>query len=311
MPTDLLFSLALTIAAVGAAVAPVPAVVSVVFGVPFLFFVPGYTVTVALFPRGLPWKTDIEAAEGLLPFDRVVLSVALSLALAVIVGVNLEVTMWPIQATTVVGGLAVVTLVAASIGALRRSRLEPGYTLGTDRNRGSTVSSTATGSNLATLMVVLAVVVSLVSVAVVAGTDQRGESYTEMGLLTENDDGELVASGHPSELAVDEPTTLYYTLRNREQQTMSYSLVVRLEAVGQDGSVTRADRLTSFDEELAAGERIQREHSVSPTFQGEDLRLRYLLYTGEPPAEPTGEEAYRQMHLWVDVTASGNTTAGS
>jgi uncharacterized membrane protein len=302
IPTDLLLSLVLTVAAVGAAVAPVPAAVSVVFGVPFLFFVPGYTVTVALFPRKLPWATEPDDADGLLPFDRVVLSVALSLALAVIVGVNLEFTTWPIQAPTVVGGLAVVTLLAASIGALRRSRLQPAYTLGSDAARGGVLPATVTGANLATLMVVLAVTVSLVSVAVVAGTDQRGESYTELGLLTENEDGELVADGHPSELALEEPTRFHYTIRNREQRDMTYSLVVRLEVVGEDGSVTRAEQLERFSETIDAGDSVQREHTVTPTYRGEDLRLRYLLYTGDPPADPTGANAYRTVHIWVDVT---------
>jgi len=34
---------------------------------------------------------------------------------------------------------------------------------------------------------------------------------------------------------------------------------------------------------------------------GENLRVQYLLYRGDPPAEPTQENAYRSLHLWVDV----------
>jgi uncharacterized membrane protein len=32
------------------------------------------------------------------------------------------------------------------------------------------------------------------------------------------------------------------------------------------------------------------------------LRLAYLLYKGEAPPEPTVENAYREVHLWVNVT---------
>ena len=308
MPTDLLLSLALTVAAVGAAVAPVPAPVSVVFGVPFLCFVPGYAVTVALFPRQLPWGADTDASDGLFPFDRLVLAVALSLALAVLVGVNLEFTPWAIQAQTVVGGLAVVTLLAISVGAWRRSRMQQASGLGQTTIRTKPAAPSAMRTNLATVMVVLAVVVALVSVAVVAGTEQRGESYTELGLLAEDEDGDLTATAHPAELSNNEPTTMYYTLSNREQRDLSYTLVVRLEAVTEDGTVTRTAQLDRFREQLGAGESTRQEHTVTPTFRGEDLRLRYLLYIGDAPADPSGDDAYRAIHIWVDVTPTNTTT---
>lgn len=301
-PTDLLLSLALTVGAVGAVIAPVSSSVSVAIGVPFLCFVPGYTVTVALFPRELPWKTEINAADGLLPFDRLVVAVALSLALAVIVGVNLEFTQWTIRAQTVVGSLAVVTLLACSAGAMRRSKIQSAYSPGHGADSSGAPAFAGSGTNLAALMVALAVVVSLVSVAVVAGTEKRGESYTELGLLGENEDGDPVATALPSKLTVDEPTTMYYTVTNREQRDLRYTLVVRLEAVGNDGSVSTTEQLEIFSEELAADEAIQREHTVTPTFEGENLRLRYLLYTGDSPADPSGQDAYRTVHIWVDVT---------
>jgi len=43
-------------------------------------------------------------------------------------------------------------------------------------------------------------------------------------------------------------------------------------------------------------------HTVAPTLPGERLRLVYLLYKGDPPAEPTVENAYREVHLWVNVS---------
>lgn len=291
-----------SVAAFGAVVLPVSTLVSVVVGVPFLLFVPGYAVTFALFPRRIPWHApvDVDGLDGLFPLDRLVLSVAVSVALAVIVGVNLEFTPLEIRAPTVVAVLAIVTLIAASVGVLRHSDLDRRAT-GTRAGAGVRSLVGTDSDSLATVMVVMAVAVSLVSVAVVAGTGERGETYTEFGLLTETENGDLVASDHPSTMTVGEPTPLYYTVTNREQRDHTYAIVVQLQAVSDGGTVTRSARVDSFQSPVTAGETVQRGHTVTPTFAGDDLRLQYLLYTGEPPAEPSQSNAYRHLHIWVDV----------
>jgi uncharacterized membrane protein len=42
---------------------------------------------------------------------------------------------------------------------------------------------------------------------------------------------------------------------------------------------------------------------VTPTLTGQRLRLAYLLYRGSPPPDPTVENAYREVHLWINVSA--------
>jgi uncharacterized membrane protein len=56
--------------------------------------------------------------------------------------------------------------------------------------------------------------------------------------------------------------------------------------------------------ELAQGETWTEEYGITPTMEGERLRLVFLLYEGEPPANPTLENAYRSSRLWVNVSAS-------
>ena len=294
VPVDLILGLLLTVAAVIVSVVPVPTALSVLVGVPFLLFVPGYAVTAALFPR---IRDTRDGDDGLSPLGRVAFSVATSVALAVIVGVNLEFTRWAIEAQSVVGALALVTLAGSIVGALRRARLPASPSGNRSHSMGDSNSST-----VATVMVVIAVVVSLASVAVVAGMNDRGEQYTEFGLLVEDESGNLTADEFPSTLPADEATTLHYTITNREQQSETYTVVVRVETVTDDGGVGQAQRLGTYEEPLAPGETVTREHTVGPTMTGEDLRLRYLLYRSDPPADPTGAEAYRTLHLWVDVT---------
>jgi uncharacterized membrane protein len=37
---------------------------------------------------------------------------------------------------------------------------------------------------------------------------------------------------------------------------------------------------------------------------GERLRLVYLLYKGSAPPTPTVDNSYREVHLWINVTAN-------
>ena len=303
IPLGLALSVVTSAAALAVTLFPVPPVVSVAAGVSFLLVVPGYTVTVALFPRRVPWHGGGDTDGGLRPFDRLVLSVALSVALAVVVGVNISFTPWEIRATTVIGGLVVVTLVAASVGVVRRDgadrRTTDAWTSPGTTNRSLL---TANSETLATLLVVVAVAVSLGSVAAVAGTGDRGEQYTEFGLLTEAENGSLVASDLPSSMTVGEPMPLYYTVTNQEQRDHTYFIVVQLQAVSDNGTVTRSERVNRFRAAVGAGERVQRGHTITPTFPGENLRVQYLLYTSQPPNEPSESTAYRYLHIWVDVT---------
>ena len=41
---------------------------------------------------------------------------------------------------------------------------------------------------------------------------------------------------------------------------------------------------------------------------GENLRLTFLLYRGQAPQDTTVENAYRELHLWVNVSAAPEST---
>ncbi|WP_415087806.1 DUF1616 domain-containing protein [Natronomonas sp.] len=45
----------------------------------------------------------------------------------------------------------------------------------------------------------------------------------------------------------------------------------------------------------------ERNITVSDELTGTDLRLSFLLYDGDVPAQPTRENAYRNLHLWISV----------
>jgi uncharacterized membrane protein len=304
---DLSAGVAIAIGAVGVTLVQVPEAVSVAVILPVLLFVPGYATTVALFPRELPIGIRHNRVGTRLPvaLDRVVLSVATSVALSVIVGVTLDFTLWSIRLQTIIGSLAAVTVAGTIIGLVRRKRrLEseqwrpqlPERQFSGSQHRQS--SNTLTVANVA---VTAAVLVAAASVATTAAIDQRGERYTEFGLLTPAPSGELTADDHPSNLTFESSSTWYYMLANKEQQTTDYTVVVQLVSADADGDSIRQVQLDTFSHRLRPGETTRNRHTVTPTIRGEDLQLRYLLYRSDPPTRPRASNAYRDLHVWVDV----------
>jgi hypothetical protein len=77
----------------------------------------------------------------------------------------------------------------------------------------------------------------------------------------------------------------------------------RVRVGGNSSSVLRRDRLSVFDASLAHNETWHRQHTIAPSFASTGLRLQYLLYRGDPPANPRIGNAYRENHLWINVSA--------
>jgi uncharacterized membrane protein len=133
----------------------------------------------------------------------------------------------------------------------------------------------------------------------------EGEAFTEFYLLTETDDGERVAANYPEEFELGESQPVIVGVGNNEGEPVSYSIVVQLQEVENGSNTTRVLQRTELDRfstpPIQDNETWQRTHEISPTMTGENLRVQYLLYRDGAPPTPTGENAYRTLHLWVDV----------
>jgi uncharacterized membrane protein len=147
------------------------------------------------------------------------------------------------------------------------------------------------------------VVLAVLSFSYVLAVPQDGERYSTMTLLTENESGDLVTADYPTDMAVQEPSELTLTIENDRQQETTYTVVIQLERVVGDDSeqISEAEQLAQFQPTVAPGETWTQQHTVTPTIVGEDLRLRYYLYVGEPPEFVGPETAQDYLHVWVDV----------
>jgi len=317
----------------------------ILVGLPFVLFVPGYAFIAALFPDAPPEDgteddtadgDDVESADADVTrrlslqrnrkqgsidgIERVALSFGTSIAIVPLIGLVLNFTPWGIRLAPIYVAVGGFTLGAVAVATRRRFALPPEVRFRVPYEEWFAVArsellepETSTDQVLNVLLVV-SVLLATASVAYAVAVPKQGESFTEFYVLTENETGDLVADDYPTEYAVGEPKPITVGLGNNEHQDMNYGVVVALQRVEVSNNTTRVleeDELQRFDAAVPNNETWHRQINVTPTMTGQRMRLTFLLYREAPPPEPTVENAYRELHLWVNVTAEQNASARS
>lgn len=286
------------------------------FGLVFVLFVPGYAFIAALFPEhgGHPdGKSDGhgDSADGIDGIERVALSFGLSIAIVPLIGLGLNFTPWGIRMEPIMVVLSGVTLAFAVLAATRRRDLpaedqfQVPYRQWLGRTRSELFEPDSRKDAVLNVLLVVSVVIAVVSVGYAVFVPKQGEAFTELYLLSESDDGTLVADDYPTNFTVGESKSVTVGVGNHEHEPMSYTVVVELQRVEIEDNSTRVRdvrELDRFSTELSDNETWHRPTTVTPTMTGSRLRLAFLLYTGSVPENPTVENAYRTTHLWVNVS---------
>ena len=333
LPADLAVVVTLVLLSAAAVLVPVPGqgVLRIVLGLPLVLFLPGYAFIAALFPEAGSGPTDasadpddVEGADGedsasapsgrdrgIDGIERVALSFGLSIAIVPLIGLVLNFTPWGIRERPILVSICGFTLLATAVAATRRralpeqERFRVPYRdwLGAARVE-LFEPETRTDAALNVLLAV-SVVLAAASVTYAVAVPKQGEAFTEFYLLT-RDDGELVAADYPTELVQGEPAPLVIGIGNHEHREVEYTVVVSLQRVrlaNTSATVLEERELDRLRTRLADNETWTTDYEVVPTMTGTRLRLVFLLYTGDPPADPSIESAYRETHLWVNVSA--------
>jgi uncharacterized membrane protein len=290
---------------------------AVALGLPFLFFAPGYALVSALFPGATPddVRSDVTLAEvrqhGLSGGERAALGFGVSLALLPLLGVALSLSPWSIAPAAVLLSVALATTVFSAVGAGggRRRPADRRFSLPVRarlRDARRTLSTGSAADRALNVGLAVGVLLAVGAMGYAVASPGPGQSYTEVALLTQNETGELVAEGYPETFESGESRPIIVELTNREGERTDYSVVVELQRVRQgDGGgakVVEDRQLATFTPTVESGETWRTTHEVTPTMTGEDLRLTYLVYEGDPPDDPTAANAYRRAHVWVNVT---------
>ncbi|UPV74353.1 DUF1616 domain-containing protein [Halorussus limi] len=287
-------------------------------GLPLLFFAPGYALVSALFPGATPddARADVTLADvrqhGLSGNERAALGFGVSLALLPVLGVAVAVSPWTIAPATVLLSVALATVAFAVVGAGRRLRrpadrrfsLPVGAWLDDARR---SVSTGPLSDRVLNVGLAVGVLLAVGAMGYAVASPGPGQSYTSIALLSQNETGELVADDYPRTFERGQSKPLVVELTNHASQPTDYSVVAELQRVrkADDGGakVVQDQQMATFTPTVGPGQTWQTTHEVTPTMTGENLRLTYLVYEGDPPKNPTTENAYDHVHIWVNVTA--------
>ena len=302
-PVDLAVLLLVTMATVAAVLipaveaTPLPALLAA----PFLLFIPGYALVAALFPGG----------SGITGTERVALSFSVSLVVSSIVGLLLSTTPVGVALEPVVLSVAGVSTITTLIAGYRRVQLPESDRFAVPyRKQIQSVAGVFSGHesrlHLAlTVVSVVGVVLVVSSVGYAFAVPQQADAFTEFYLVTEQDDGELVADEYPTEFTLGESQPLVVGIGNHEHRTVEYSLVVELQEVTVENdtvTVHDSEQLLQRQPTLSDGETVHEEVQITLETEGEQLRLAFMLFKGAAPSDPTIDNAYRETHLWIDVS---------
>lgn len=356
LPADLAAAVALVVLTVLAVLLPVvrETPLRVVLGLPFVLFVPGYAFIAALFPEAgeSPIEDDEPTGDdagdetsgagdrsGIDGIERVALSFGLSIAIVPLIGLVLNFTPWGIRLVPILVSVSGFTLIAVAVAAIRRwelpedERFRVPYREWVAAGRAELLEPDSRGDAALNVLLVISILLATASVGYAVAVPKQGEQFTELYLLTEGEEGDLVADDYPTEFVRGEPRSLVAGIGNQEHSTTEYTLIGKLQQVEiqRSGnasvndtagagnasvndtagtgnisvSVLEEETVVEFSPELEHNESWTRQHNVTPTLTGENMRLTYLLYKGSAPEDPTVDNAYREVHLWVNVSEPG------
>jgi len=329
LPADLAAVLAVVAATCVTVLVPVlnGTPLRVVFGLVFVLFLPGYAFIAALFPEaGTPPNTlgdeEADAGEdetsavlgdrGIDGIERVALSFGLSIAIVPLLGLVLNFTPWGIRLVPVLFTVAGFTVASTVAAAVRRQslpadeRFRVPYRHWIDDGREELFEPETRLDGALNVLLVASIVLAVGAVGYAVVVPPAGEDFTEFYLLTEDENQDLVAAEYPTEFTVGESQPVVVGIGNHEHERLSYTVVVQLQTVEREGNETTVPERTELDRftspPIADNETWQVARGIQPTRTGERLRVKYLLYRGDVPTSPTAENAYRDVHLWINVT---------
>lgn len=311
VPLDAVLLVAvLAVANLAFASAPGPAV-RLLVGLPVLFVLPGYALLTWLFPRRAPpgarsLSARLAGRRGALsPGERLALSFGTSLLLLGPLAVGLSVVGVGLSGGSLFAGLSLIVVVGAVGGAVRRVRVPEAerFTLPLaawlDAFTGDSAGSLAV--NFALAVAILLAVSTLA--AGLFGAD-AAETGTDLSLQSPDGAGGTVAADPPPAVERGQSIPLIVGVDNHEGRHHTYTVVAELQRLRDDGStstIVQSRRVQHLVLPVEAGETVRERHTVEPSLAGENLRLTYYLYIGPAPDDPTRENAYRTVHVWLDV----------
>ena len=276
------------VALVALVVAIIPAlsvsIIRSIIGTIVVLFVPGYAFIAALFPQ----KATL--ANGV----RLALSFGLSIVIVPLLELALNYTRWGIQLGPTLVVLVVFTLLCSIVTSVRRYRLprERRFAINWPdwhhiRLKAARLGGTRFDRTLSVVLIIAIITpVAVTSYAVVM--PKPNEHFTEFYLLGTND----TLSNYTTQYKVGVPTPVTVVIVNHEQTDVTYNLVVTAN------NSTQREIIYSEQVMIPSGQQWEKSIDLVLNHPSDNALLDFALYANQTTTNP-----YRDVHLWVNVTA--------
>ncbi|HUV45599.1 MAG TPA: DUF1616 domain-containing protein [Dehalococcoidia bacterium] len=279
LQNELLFLNLLTILLIAIVIFIPSNVLRIIVGLPFLLFFPGYTLIAALFPR----------RDALDSIERVALSFGLSIAVVPLIGLVLNYTPWGITLYPVLISIATFILTTSMVAWYRRRRLPEVERFTVSLNLSLALwGGQRSLDRILSIILIVAILGAVGTLGYVIATPKVGEKFTEFYVL--GLEGKVI--DYPSELKIGEEGKVIVGIINREHETVSYRVEVRIDGVGNNevGNNEVGPLVLGHDEKW------EEAVSFTPDRAGDSQKMEFLLYKNG------GSEPYlKPLHLWVNV----------
>ncbi|MFC6784593.1 DUF1616 domain-containing protein [Halobaculum halobium] len=281
-----------------------------------VLFLPGYALSTLVFPASDDGRPGSVASgrAGLAFLERLAFAVGASVASVPVLAWAVALLGYPFDVATVLSAAATATGVLTVLGGVRRlfTPRRDRYVLPVKRAlalaSAGTEGSVVERASTAAFVVAVAFAVVAVTAGLVAPIE--GDGFTQASILVEGDDGRQFVGQSPGEVPPGGTADLVVRVENHERESTDYIVVVQLQRV-VDGEVVDRANADRFSRTVEAGETWERPHEVRP-FDGENVRIAYLIYREGVPADPDIESAYRAVTVWTTVAdAPGDPGPGA
>jgi len=187
-----------------------------ILGLPFLIFIPGYLLTLAIFPTK---KLD----RGMDVIERIALSFAFSVAIVPLIGLGLNFTSFGIQVKTIYASILTFILSVGAIAAIRWFKTDSGerFTI----NLGLLqIQKEKKLSPTPLIILSVSIILVLASFVYVVTTPRESEQFTEFCIL--DSEGKFI--DYPINLKTQETKSITIGLANHENKKIDYTIEIWL-----------------------------------------------------------------------------------
>jgi len=289
----------------------------IILGLPFIIFIPGYTLIFVLFPNK---KTD----KGIDVIQRIALSFGVSIAIVSFIALGLNYTSEGIQLGSILVSIFLLILLTSSIAFIRWIKINPDDRFIISFN----LNLPKSGNKLDKLLFIMLVAVIVIAASLIVYamiTPRTVEKFTEFYILGPHG----IADDYPGDLTLGENAKVIIGIVNHEHQTIDYTVetwlinqsIVFNENTKENETIYHhmwfmdktSITIDYSDEKTDGAWKSQWEQNYTFSInRGGNYKLAFLLFT-EPTdsynqdedykeiAEQKINSAYSNLHLLINV----------